>query len=123
MRLDKFLWAIRLFKTRGEATEACKGSSVKVNEQDVKPAKEIKEGDIIRVRKGAIYYTYKMIAPVENRQPAKNVPLYAENLTPPEELEKLHTPKETITIYRERGTGRPTKKERRVLDKLMDDLF
>lgn len=122
MRLDKYLWAIRVFKTRSDATDACKGTSVKVNGMEVKPAKEIKEGDQIVVRKGAVYYTYKVLATVENRQPAKNVPNYAEDLTPPEEYAKLERPRESFTIYRDRGTGRPTKKERRQLDDLMENL-
>lgn len=122
MRLDKYLWAIRVFKTRTDASDACKGSKVKVNGMEIKPSREIKEGDSICVRKGAVYYTYKVIATVENRQPAKNVPLYAEDLTPPEEYAKLERPKESITIFRERGTGRPTKKERRQLDELMGNF-
>ncbi|MDD2642229.1 MAG: RNA-binding S4 domain-containing protein [Bacteroidales bacterium] len=120
MRLDKYLWAIRVFKTRSEATEACRGSRVKVNEQEIKPSRELREGDVITVRKGPIFYTYRVIQQVENRQPAKNVPLYAEDLTPAEEYAKLEQPRETITIYRKKGTGRPTKKERRQLDDLMD---
>lgn len=123
MRIDKYLWAIRVFKTRTDASDACKGSSIKLNGAEVKPAKEIKEGDVITVRKGAVYYTYKVLVPVENRQPAKNVPLYAQDLTPQEEYDKLLRPKETFTVYRDRGTGRPTKKERRQLDTLMDGLF
>jgi len=120
MRLDKYLWAIRVFKTRSEATEACRGSRVKVNEQEIKPSRELREGDVITVRKGPIFYTYRVIQQVENRQPAKNVPLYAEDLTPAEEYAKLEQPRETITIYRKKGAGRPTKKERRQLDDLMD---
>ncbi|HNY23910.1 MAG TPA: RNA-binding S4 domain-containing protein [Bacteroidales bacterium] len=120
MRLDKYLWAIRVFKTRSEATEACRGSRVKVNEQEIKPSRELREGDVITVRKGPIFYTYRVIQQVENRQPAKNVPLYAEDLTPAEEYAKLEQPRETITIYRKKGTGRPTKKERRQLDDLID---
>ncbi|HPS24221.1 MAG TPA: RNA-binding S4 domain-containing protein [Bacteroidales bacterium] len=120
MRLDKYLWAIRVFKTRSEATEACRGSRVKVNEQEIKPSRELREGDVITVRKGPIFYTYRVIQKAENRQPAKNVPLYAEDLTPAEEYAKLEQPRETITIYRKKGTGRPTKKERRQLDDLMD---
>ena len=120
MGLDKYLWAIRVFKTRSEATEACRGSRVKVNEQEIKPSRELREGDVITVRKGPIFYTYRVIQQVENRQPAKNVPLYAEDLTPAEEYAKLEQPRETITIYRKKGTGRPTKKERRQLDDLMD---
>lgn len=122
MRLDKYLWAIRVYKTRSEAIDACRGSAVKLNDAPVKAAKEVREGDIIQVRKGAIYYTYKVLACVENRQPAKNVPLYAQDLTPEEEYAKRERPKECFTIYRERGTGRPTKKDRRQLDRLYKNL-
>lgn len=120
MRIDKYLWAIRVYKTRTEASDACKASRVKISGAEVKPSREVRVGDELTVRKGAVYYSYKVIAPVENRQPAKNVPLYVEDLTPAEELAKLDRPQESITIYRQRGMGRPTKKERRQLDKLMD---
>ena len=121
-RLDKYLWAIRVFKTRSESSESCKSGRVKVNGIEAKPSREVKEGDLIEVRKIPVTYTYKVLALLENRQPAKNVPLYAENLTPAEELEKLDRRKETVFIYRERGTGRPTKKDRRDIDKLRDQL-
>ena len=121
-RLDKYLWAIRVFKTRSDSSESCKSGRVKVNGIEAKPSREVKEGDLIEVRKIPITYTYKVLALLENRQPAKNVPLYAENLTPAEELEKLDRRKETVFIYRERGTGRPTKKDRRDIDKLRDQL-
>ena len=120
MRLDKYLWAIRVFKTRSEAADACRGSAIKLNGQDVKPSREVRQGDVLVVRKGPVYYSYRVLQPVENRQPAKNVPLYAMDITPPEELDKLQQPRETIVIYRQKGTGRPTKKERRQLDDVMD---
>jgi len=121
-RLDKYLWAIRVFKTRSEATEACKGNRVKLNDMNVKPSREVKEGDIISIRKMPVTYTYKVLALLENRQAAKNVPLYAENLTSPEELDKLTKRNETIFIQRDRGTGRPSKKERRDIDRLLEQL-
>jgi len=120
MRLDKYLWAIRVYKTRSEAADACRGSAIKLNGQDVKPSREVRQGDVLVVRKGPVYYSYRVLQPVENRQPAKNVPLYAMDITPPEELDKLQQPRETIVIYRQKGTGRPTKKERRQLDDVMD---
>ncbi len=122
VRIDKYLWAIRVYKTRSEAAEACKGNRVKVNEVEAKASREVKEGDIITIRKMPVTYTYKVLALLENRQPAKNVPLYAENITPPEELEKLNKHNETIFVYRDRGTGRPTKKERRDIDKMFGQL-
>jgi len=121
-RIDKFLWSIRVFKTRTEATDACRSGRVTVNGQEAKASKEIKEGDIISVRKGSVHYQWRVLLPVGNRQGAKNVPQYAEDITPQEELDKLNAPFETIFVRRDRGTGRPTKKERRDLDRLMDEL-
>lgn len=119
-RLDKFLWAIRVYKTRSDATEACKSGKVQVNSMDAKPSKDIKKGDIIEVRKLNIHYKYRVILPIGNRQGAKLVPEFAEDLTPAVELEKLHAPNETIFLKRDRGTGRPTKKDRRDIEKLLD---
>lgn len=121
-RIDKYLWAVRVFKTRTDATDACKGGKIRVNGADVKPSKAIKPGDIITARKGAVTYTYKVIAPVEKRQGAKLVPQYAENITPEEELAKLKAPVETFFLKRDRGTGRPTKKDRRQMESLWDSL-
>ena len=123
VRIDKFLWAIRVYKTRTDATDACKGSKVTVGGADVKPVREVKAGDVINVRKGPVLYTYKVLAPLEKRVGAKDVPTYAENLTPQSELEKLHAPVETFFIRRDRGAGRPTKKERREMDSLYGSFF
>lgn len=122
-RLDKYLWAIRVFKTRTDATDACKGSKITVNGSEVKPSREVKAGDIIVVRKGAVYFTYKVIVPIDKRQGAKLVSEYAENLTPESELQKLHAPTETFFVKRDRGTGRPTKKDRRQMDDLYSDFW
>lgn len=119
-RLDKFLWAIRVYKTRSEATEACKSGKVQVNGTEAKPSKDIKESDIITVRKGSVHYQYRVIIPIGNRQGAKAVSQFVEDITPQEELDKLNAPFETIFVKRDRGTGRPTKKERRDLEKFMD---
>jgi ribosome-associated heat shock protein Hsp15 len=83
----------------------------------------VKAGDRIEVRKGPVLYTFKVLAPLEKRVGAKDVPGYAENLTPQSELDKLHAPVETFFIRRDRGTGRPTKKERRDMDSLYDSFF
>jgi ribosome-associated heat shock protein Hsp15 len=120
VRIDKYLWAIRVFKTRSEAAEACRTGKVFVNGAQTKSSREIKAGDSIEVRKGAIHYSYTVIEPVDKRQGAKLVDQYAENTTPQSELDKLIAPVETIFLKRERGTGRPTKKERRDIDRLMD---
>lgn len=122
-RLDKWLWAVRLFKTRSDAAEACRTNRVSVNGSVSKPSREVKPGDLVAVKKQPVTYTFRVLEAISSRQPAKNVPLYAENVTPAEELAKLDIPRETVFISRDRGTGRPTKKERRTIDSLMDDLF
>ena len=122
VRIDKYLWSIRVFKTRSEATDACKGGKVRVNGNDIKPSRDVKVGDVIVVRKGAVTYTYKVLALIDKRQGAALVPNYAENLTPQEELDKLRAPVETFFLKRDRGTGRPTKKDRRQMEALWDDL-
>lgn len=123
VRIDKWLWAVRIYKTRSIAAEACKSGRVTVNGASAKASREIKEGDIITVRKMPVTYTLRVIEAINNRQPAKNVPLYMENLTPREELDKLNPVNHTIFVQRDRGTGRPTKKERRDIDGLMDDFL
>ena len=122
VRIDKYLWSIRVFKTRSDATDACKGGKVRVNGNDIKPSKTVRPGDTITVRKGAISYRYRVLALIDKRQGAKLVPEYAENITPPEELDKLKSPVETFFLKRDRGSGRPTKKERRQMDSLWDAL-
>ncbi len=122
VRLDKYLWAIRVYKTRTDATDACKGGKVRLNGYDVKPSKEVRPGDVIVVRKGAVTYTYKVLSLVDKRLGAKLVPDVAENQTPQEELDKLRAPVETFFLKRDRGTGRPTKKDRRQMDSLWDSL-
>ena len=120
VRIDKYLWAIRVFKTRSEAAEACRTGKVFVNGAQTKSSREIKAGDSIEVRKGAIHYSYTVIEPVDKRQGDKLVDQYAENTTPQSELDKLIAPVETIFLKRERGSGRKKKKERRDIDRLMD---
>ena len=123
IRIDKYLWAIRVYKTRTDATDACKGGKVRVNGDDIKPSKCVRVGDVITARKGAVLYTYKVLQLIDKRQGAKLVPDYAEDLTPPEELAKLRAPVETFFLKRDRGAGRPTKKERREIDALMDSMY
>ena len=122
VRIDKYLWCIRVFKSRSDATDACKGGKVKVNSADIKPSRAVVPGDLISVRKGAVCYTFRVIEPVDKRQGAALVPRYAENLTPQEDLDKLRAPVETFFLKRDRGAGRPTKKERRQMDSLWDAL-
>ena len=123
IRLDKYLWAVRVFKTRSDAADAIRNNKVTVNGSAAKPSREVKVGDVIAVRKMQVTYSYRVLDLVSSRQPAKNVPLYCLNITPQEELDKLSIPRETIFVFRDRGTGRPTKKERRELDGLMDGIY
>ena len=122
VRIDKYLWAIRAFKTRTEAADACKGGKVKVAGVNAKPSRDVKEGEVIMVRKGAVTYTYQVLRPTENRVGAKLVPEFALDLTPDSEKEKLHAPVETFFVTRDRGAGRPTKKERREIEELWDNF-
>ena len=122
LRLDKYRWCIRVFKTRSEATEACKGNKVQVNGVPSKPSKEVKVGDMLVIRKGPVELTYRVKAALHARVGAALVPEYAENLTPEAELDKLHAPKEVFFVKRDKGTGRPTKKDRRTLDALWDAM-
>ena len=115
VRLDKYLWAVRIFKTRSDAAEAIRTNRVTVGGATCKPSREVRIGDVV--------YQYKVLDLVTSRQPAKNVPAYCLNITPQEELDKLDAPRETIFVFRDRGTGRPTKKERRELDSLMDNML
>lgn len=123
IRLDKYLWAVRIFKTRSDAADAIRNNKVTVNGAYAKPSREVRPDDRIAVRKLAVTYSYKVLEPVSSRQPAKNVPLYCLNITPQEELDKLNVPRETVFVMRDRGTGRPTKKERRDLDELMNGIY
>lgn len=116
MRIDKWLWAVRIFKTRTDAADACRRNRILVNGSEAKPSRDLKIGDTITVKRPAINYIYKVIGMIQNRQPAKNVPLYVENLTPQEELDALKMQYATLFIQRDRGTGRPTKKDRRDID-------
>lgn len=122
VRIDKYLWAIRVYKTRTEATDACKGGKVRVNGADTKPSRTVKVGDTIVARKGAVVYTYKVLQLIDKRQGAKLVPNYAENQTSAEELAKLRAPVETFFLKRDRGAGRPTKKDRRQMEDLWSSL-
>ena len=121
--MDKYLWAVRVFKTRSDAADAIRNNRVLVNNAYAKPSREVQVGDTISVKKMPVTYSYKVLDLVSSRQGAKNVPQYCLNITPQEELDKLTTPRETIFVFRERGTGRPTKKERREIDALMDGMY
>jgi ribosome-associated heat shock protein Hsp15 len=119
VRIDKWLWATRIFKTRTIALEECKKNRVIVNDVPAKPSRMIKAGDVIQVRKPPVTYSFKVLDVTSNRVGAKLVPQYLENITPPEEYEILELQKISGFVDRARGTGRPTKKERRELDDFM----
>ncbi|WP_297451114.1 RNA-binding S4 domain-containing protein [uncultured Alistipes sp.] len=123
VRLDKWLWAVRIYKTRSDAADGCRNNKVLVNGAYSKPSRELKPGDTVTVKKMPVTYTYRVLGLVSSRQPAKNVPEYAENITPQEELDKLNMPRQTIFVQRDRGTGRPTKRERREIDGLMEEMY
>lgn len=122
VRIDKWLWAVRAYKTRSMAADACKSNRILVNGAYAKPGREVRAGDIVGIKKMPVTYSFRVLSAVNNRQPAKDVPLYAENITPQEELDKLLVAT-TAYVRRDRGTGRPTKKERREIDELAEDIF
>ncbi|MCD8206854.1 MAG: RNA-binding S4 domain-containing protein [Bacteroidales bacterium] len=122
-RIDKYLWAIRAFKTRSDATDACRGGKVLVNGMGAKPSRNVSEGDVISVRRGLVTYSYKVLAVIEKRQGAKLVSQFAEDITPQSELDKLKQPTETFFLRRDPGTGRPTKKERRQMEDLWEPII
>jgi ribosome-associated heat shock protein Hsp15 len=116
VRVDKWLWAVRVFKTRSMATEAVKKGRVFIGDLPVKPSRVVKVGDVVKVRKSPVTYSYKVLQLAEKRMGAKLVSDYMEDVTPKEELEILEVQKNSGWFQRERGTGRPTKKDRRDLD-------
>jgi len=120
MRIDKFLWCIRLYKTRSLATEACKKGHIKINDTNIKPSKDIFGDELIRVRKNQIDYKIKVIGIPPSRVGAKLVDLYRKDLTPKEAFEKTELLKYSKDYYRKKGTGRPTKKDRRDIDDYYD---
>ena len=120
IRVDKWLWAVRIFKTRNQATEACKKGRILIREQPVKPSRILRINDIIQVKKPPVVYSYKVTGLLAKRLSARLVLDYIEDITPEQELEKLKV-RETFFISRDKGSGRPTKKERRIMDKLKGD--
>ena len=121
MRIDKYLWCIRIFKTRSIATTACKKGQVKIDAKSVKPSRDIFGGELIVIRKNQINYQIKALALPESRVGAKLVDQYKKDVTPKEEFEKMELLKYSKDYYREKGTGRPTKKDRRDIDDYQED--
>jgi ribosome-associated heat shock protein Hsp15 len=122
IRIDKFLWSVRLYKTRSIASDECRKGRIIINNIQVKPSRAIEKNEVITVKKPPVSYTYRIIEPIENRVGAKLVANFIEDLTSDEEKAKLHSGNATGTIYRDKGTGRPTKKERRLIDRIKDDF-
>lgn len=122
-RVDKWLWAVRVFKTRSLAADACKKGRVLMQGVAVKPSRELKVGDVLQVRRNPILYTFKVVALTQNRVGAKLVPQFMENVTAPDQLELLEVLKLDQSNRRAKGLGRPTKKERRDLDDFFDDAI
>ncbi len=121
VRIDKFLWSVRIFKTRSIATEECRKGRILIGNFPVKPSRAISRGEVFSVKKLPVIYTYRVIELLETRTGASLVGNYIEDLTPSEEKQKLLLSREGIFIFRKKGSGRPTKKERRSIDRLKDD--
>lgn len=125
VRIDKWLWATRIFKTRSIAAEACKKGKVFMRDTAIKPSAMVKVGDIIKVRKPPVTFSFEVLDLTQNRVGAKLVQNFMKNVTPPEEYEALELQKLSGYIDRAKGTGRPTKKERRDLEQFIapDDFY
>lgn len=120
MRIDKYLWSIRFYKTRNMASEACKKGQVRINNSIAKPSKEVFKAEDVRVRKNQINYQIVVLDTPKSRVGAKLVDLYRKDITPKEEFEKQDLLKSSKDYYRKKGTGRPTKKDRRDIDDYYD---
>ncbi len=121
-RIDKWLWAARIFKTRTLAAAACKKGQVSLGGNQLKPSRMVRVGDIIDVKKPPITYSFRILQAIEHRVGAKLIPEILENITSPEQYELLEMSKISGFVDRARGTGRPTKKERRALDDFKEDV-
>ena len=122
VRIDKFLWSVRIYKTRSIAADECRKGRILIDKVQVKPSRIIQEKEIIVVKKLPVVYTYKIIEPIEKRVSAKLVEKNIEDLTTEDEKLKINLKQATGVVYRDKGTGRPTKKERRLIDKLKEDF-
>lgn len=122
-RIDKWLWSVRLYKTRSLASEACRSGKVTIEDQAVKPSREVKIGNVFVIRQGPLTKTIEVKELLKNRVGPKLVPNYMNDLTPEEEYTKLQLMREINFEVRDRGIGRPTKKERRIIDRLKKSKF
>ena len=123
VRIDKFLWAMRIYKTRSNAADACKNGRITMNGVQLKPSRTFHVGDTFSVRKGPITYTYRILQLCQNRLGAKLVPEYLRDITSPAQLELLELARLAGQSGRDRGTGRPTKKDRRDIEVFMSDTY
>lgn len=121
-RIDKWLWAARIFKTRSIAVDAIKNGRVTIQGVNVKPSRMVKEGEVVSVRKPPVTYSFKILKTIEQRVGAKLLPEIYENVTPADQYELLEMNRISGFVDRQRGTGRPTKKERRALDEFLFDV-
>ena len=121
-RIDKWLWAARIFKTRSIAVDAIKNGRVTIQGVNVKPSRMVKESEVVSVRKPPVTYSFKILKTIEQRVGAKLLPEIYENVTPPDQYELLEMNRISGFVDRQRGTGRPTKKERRALDEFLFDV-
>lgn len=123
VRIDKWLWAVRLFKTRTLAAEACKKGKVIIQNVQVKPSRNVKVGDVVCIKRNPVLFSFKVIALAENRMNAKLVAGFMENVTTADQLELIELAKLAGQSGRDRGTGRPTKKERRDIEEFTEPIF
>ncbi len=123
VRIDKWLWAVRLFKTRTLAADACKKGKVIIQNVQVKPSRNVKIGDVISIKRNPILFSFKVLALSENRMNAKLVNGFMENVTTPDQLELIELAKLAGQSGRDRGTGRPTKKDRREIEDFVEPSF
>jgi ribosome-associated heat shock protein Hsp15 len=123
IRIDKFLWSVRIYKTRSIASDECRKGRIFINDVQVKPSRAVLKDEIIIVKKPPVNYSYKVIEPIENRVSAKLVGQFIEDLTSAEEKAKLDIRQSVGIVFRDKGTGRPTKKERRLIDRIQDDIL
>lgn len=123
VRIDKWIWAVRIFKTRTIAAEACKKGRVSIGNAIAKPSRTVKVGDTVSVRKPPVTYTFRVLALTENRLGAKLVPEYMENITPQSELDLLEVVRISGFVNRRKGLGRPTKREGRELSRFTEQSY
>ena len=122
IRIDKFLWSVRIYKTRSIASDECRKGRITIGDVQVKPSRTVTKNEIIIVKKPPVIFTYRIIEPIENRVSAKLAEQFIEDLTPDAEKAKLNIRDSVGIIHRDKGTGRPTKKERRQIDRINDGI-